>query len=243
MTRPQEDRDSTGRLSRIATQWTVLLQAHGDESSVKRTAKEAVLQRYASAVYRYLLGAVRNADVAEELCQEFAVSFLKGDFHRVNPDRGRFRNYLKTVLINLVNRHFNQLKKAPSPISPDGPEPAAEMDNVDDGSFEDCLRDDLLTETWSALARVNPNYHAALLLRVEQPDLASKAMAEQLSKKLDKAVTGDWVRKTVERARVKFAELLAEEVRRVLECSSDEELYNELDALQLLPYCRHVLQQ
>src|SRR3712207_7176976 len=47
----------------------------------------------------------RSEAAAEELLQEFAVRFLRGDFRRADPQRGRFRDYVKTALIHLVIDH------------------------------------------------------------------------------------------------------------------------------------------
>ena len=89
--------DQDDRLSRIATRWTAVFRAHGDAPTQAEAARHRLMLHYSGAVYRYLLGAVRDPDVAADLCQEFAVRFLRGDFRRADPGRGRFRDYLKTV--------------------------------------------------------------------------------------------------------------------------------------------------
>src|SRR5690606_11807256 len=91
------------RLSQISTQWSQLRQAFGSSSHTARSSMDATIERHCGAVYRYLLGATRDEEAAEELFQEFALRFLRGDFANVRPERGRFRRYLKTVLINMVN--------------------------------------------------------------------------------------------------------------------------------------------
>src|SRR5437763_1715956 len=106
--------DSDGlneRLSRIKTRWTELLQAHGDEGNRAAETRRQLLLRYHGAVYRYLLGALRDADQAEELAQDFAVRFLRGDFKRADPQRGRFRDFLKTALRNLLKNHWKAQAK------------------------------------------------------------------------------------------------------------------------------------
>src|SRR5262245_53268672 len=105
--------DFSSRLSRISTQWSVLFQAHQGQSEEIRTAQRELAQRYCGAVYRYLMGMVRDPDVADDLAQEFAVRFLAGKFRRVDPDRGRFRDFLKTALRHLVADHFRRLRKQP----------------------------------------------------------------------------------------------------------------------------------
>ena len=85
------------RLSRINTLWTMVFQAHGADRDAVQQAQCVLLERYRGAIYRYLVGALRDADAAEELAQEFALRFVRGDFRRANPEKGRFRSYLKTV--------------------------------------------------------------------------------------------------------------------------------------------------
>ena len=101
-----------------------------------------MLQRYAGAVFRYLLGAVRDADAAEELSHEFAVRLLRGDFHRATPERGRFRDYLKTALINLVNDYFRNQQQRPRSLESSALDAAAAEHNEleYESDFETCWR-------------------------------------------------------------------------------------------------------
>ena len=125
------DRQSLdAHLSRISTLWSTFFQAHksGDAAVA---ARQALLERYSGAVYRYLLGAVRDEDTAADLAQEFALRFLRGDFHRADPQRGRFRDYLKTSLIHLVNDHHRDRQQQPAPLASDSPAPS-EADSEND---------------------------------------------------------------------------------------------------------------
>ena len=175
------------RLSRIHTMWTQLHQAHGGGVGA---AQWAVLERYQRAIYRYLLGAVRDADVAEELSQEFALRFLRGDFRRANPERGRFRDYLKTSLVHLVTDYHRARQAAPGPLAPDIADPAAVSLALEenDKSFVANWRTELLDRTWQALREFNPTYHAALQLRIENPEMPSSEMATLLTTRLSKEV-------------------------------------------------------
>ncbi|HEV3383728.1 MAG TPA: hypothetical protein VG097_02875 [Gemmata sp.] len=230
------------RLSRISTQWTMVLQAHGDKVEATQSALQALLERYSGAAFRYLMGAVRNAEVAEELAQEFAFRFVRGDFRRADRQRGRFRDYLKTSLIHLV--HDWQRHKQGQPLQL-GIEPAAPA-AADPNSTDDFLagwRTELLERTWQSLADDNSGYHAALQYRVENPEATSNAMAEHLTSCLGKPVNAALARKMVERAHIKFADLLLEEVAISLEASGPEELEKELNELDLLKYCRSALER
>src|SRR6478736_4507380 len=84
--------------------WTALVRAHGSEAEADHKLLAGLIERYQGAAYRYLTAATGDPDVAADLFQEFAVRFLRGDFRRATPDRGRFRDYLRTVLINLARR-------------------------------------------------------------------------------------------------------------------------------------------
>jgi RNA polymerase sigma factor (sigma-70 family) len=227
------------RLSRIETQWTVLLRAHETAASGARDARDQLLIRYTGAVYRYLLGAVRDPDAAADLCQEFAVRFLRGDFRRAAPDRGRFRNYVKTALINLVNDYHRAQRGGPKSLAVD---PAAqELPPEDD--FVGGWRQSILDETWKALAEENAAFHAVLFLRIENPEMPSGEMAEKLTTQLDRPITAENVRKMLQRAHAKFAELLLDQVAASLDDPTPDDLEAELRAIDLLRYCRSALEK
>src|SRR5438445_11378604 len=100
--------DQKSRLSSIQTQWTKLFEAHQGPGDAATAAQRQLLSRYYSVVYRYLLAMVRDPMVAEDLTQEFAVRFLRGDFKQANPERGRFRDFLKTALRHLAQDHWRK---------------------------------------------------------------------------------------------------------------------------------------
>jgi RNA polymerase sigma-70 factor (ECF subfamily) len=231
------------RLSQISTRWSMLLQAHCGSAPEASAAFQVLMQRYGRAVYRYLLGAVRDPEVADDLAQEFALRFLRGGFQGADPERGRFRDYLKTALIHLVDDFHRARQAWPGPLLHPGPEPAAPAAGETDSerAFLDCWREELLERTWQALAEDNPSYHAVLLFRIENPDASSAQMAEQLGTRLEKPLTAAWVRKTLQRAHGKFADLLLDEVAASLEAPTPETLRRELKELDLLKYCQEAL--
>jgi len=230
-------------LSRISTMWTMVLEAHGGEADSAATALAELTQRYSGVVYRYLLGAVRDPDAAAELSQEFALRILRGAFRHADPRRGRFRDYLKTALIHLVDDYHTAQRSRPRPLPLDveaGPEPAGPESGPD---FLATWRMELLDRTWKALAAAQPTYHAVLLYRVENPEVPSPQMAEQLGARLGTPMRSDQVRKALQRSHAKFAELLVDEVATSLGTPSREEVAEELSELDLLKYCRSVLER
>jgi RNA polymerase sigma factor (sigma-70 family) len=239
-----EPADLEQRLSRIATLWTIVFEAHGTSTGGGGSdARNRLMLRYSGAVYRYLLGAVRDPEVAGELCQEFAVRFLRGDFRRADPRRGRFRDYVKSALVNLVNDHHRSRQAWPHPLAADTSEPTAPVEPSlpPDADFLAGWRTELLNQTWAALAAANAAYHAALLLRVESPEMPSAEMAARMMERLGRPITPENARKALQRAHAKFADLLLDQVAASLTDPTAAELEEELKALDLLKYCRSAL--
>jgi RNA polymerase sigma factor (sigma-70 family) len=238
--------DLNARLASISTQWTKLFRAHQDPGDDAARAQQELLLRYYGAVYRYLLGMLRDPAAAEELAQEFAVRFLRGDFRRADPQRGRFRDFLKTALRHLAHDHWHRQQKAPAPLPSDGGGPAgagpAALDALDQ-PFLDRWREELLAQVWAALAEVERQsgqpYHAVLRGKVEGARAAQ--LAGRLSGELGRPFTEDGVRQVLSRARKKFAGLLVDEVARSLQTSDPEALEQELIELGLLDYCKSAL--
>lgn len=235
-----DERDQ--RLSRISTLWTMVFQAHGGPADDAACAQQRLLERYGGAVLRYLLGAVHDPDVAEELFQEFALRFVRGDFRRAVPQRGRLRDYFKTVLIHLVNDYHRSRQRHPQPLVVDHPV-ADRAENLDSHhQFLQDWREELVDRTWKKLAKVNRVYHDVLLMRIQNPEASSAELAELLTKPLDKQVSAAWVRKTLQRSQAKFATLLIDEVADSLETTDLQSVQVELQALDLLKYCRSALE-
>ena len=82
-----------------------------------------------------------------------------------------------------------------------------------------------------------------LLFRVENPDVASPQVAEELSARLGTSLRPDQVRRAPQRSHAKFAELLIDEVALTLGEPSHEELAEELREVDLLKYCRSAMER
>jgi RNA polymerase sigma-70 factor (ECF subfamily) len=238
------------RLSEIETAWTVLHKAH-QEGSAAEWARSALVLRYDGAVYHYLLGMVHDTSEAEELAQEFAVRFLRGDFGSADPQRRRFRDFLKTAVRHLAIDHWRQQKKekdkGPRPLGEGSAatgEAATEPTDTD-SAFLHAWRDDLLAKTWKALAQFEEEtghpYHTVLCAKIDRPELHSAQLAQHLGERLGKTFTELGVRQTLYRARQRFARLLVEEVKTSLASTDPYLLEQELIELGLLDYCRLAL--
>jgi DNA-directed RNA polymerase specialized sigma24 family protein len=97
-----EDVQKEPQLSELSTQWTMLFQAHHGTPEQVSDALRLMMLRYSGAVHRYLLKTVGDPDEAQELDQEFALRFLKGSFLKYDPNVGRFRDYVKGAVRNLM---------------------------------------------------------------------------------------------------------------------------------------------
>jgi len=236
------------RLSRISTVWTLVAGAHRPDAAAQQ-ALLSLVQRYQGAAYRYLLGALRDPDQADELFQEFALRLVRGAFRGADPARGRFRDYLKTALSHLVTDFRRQAGRRPQPLDEQAVQPPAapEVPASDDAAFLASWREELLARAWAALERSQrrggPPYYSVLRFRAEHRDADSEAMAARLTEQLRprQPLTAAGVRKTLQRARAAFAHALLEEVAGSLSDPTYDALEQELIDLGLLSYCRSAL--
>jgi RNA polymerase sigma-70 factor (ECF subfamily) len=238
--------DLNQRLSQITTRWSLVFQAHQGPPEERALAGQVLLQRYCGAIYRYLLAALRDADDAQEVAQEFALAFVRGDFRSADPERGRFRDYVRTSLFHLVVNHQRRRQRLARlrPLPPDSPALAVEGPGGAelDREFLRQWREELLDRAWESLERFERRtgqaYYTVLRFRAEHPQLASAELADRLTARDGKPLTAAGVRQTLHRAREKYAEMLVEEVARSLQTTEPERVEQELIDLGLLEYCR-----
>ena len=235
-------------ISQIETIWPVVMQAHGENPTQITAAQQAILMRYRPAVYRYLTACLGNTYDAEEVCQEFSLRLVRGDFRNANPDKGRFRDLLKTALYHLMIDHHKRKRKQMVQMG-EGAEPVADLESTcdSDRQFLATWRSNLLNQTWEALAEIerqsNQPLHTVLHFRAANPEMRSAEIAENLSTALAKKVSPEWVRKWLHLAREKFAELLLHEVAISLRDPDPNSVEQELIDLKLHQYCKSALDE
>ena len=239
--------DPESRLSGIETLWSVVRRAHDHEGSEALEAQQLLLHQYGGAVRRYLLGALRNEDAADEVFQEFALKFVRGDFEKANPDKGRFRQFVKTVIYRMVVDHQRRQKKDRrhkdlADVQADTEPTVTEQMEAD---FTNSWRTELMARAWTALEEVQEKsgkpYYTVLRVRVDNPEMRSPEIAEELTAKLGRKISAGNARVLIHRSREIYAEKLLDMVEESLHMRSDEELENELITLDLLSYCRPAL--
>jgi RNA polymerase sigma-70 factor (ECF subfamily) len=217
-------------------------------------AQQALLERYGGAVRRYALAALRDEDAADEVFQEFALKFVKGDFSGADPGRGRFRAFVKTVVYRLIvdyqRRQAARGRVGPlhsNVVAPEADQQFPAGKAADDEAFRASWRDELLARSWQRLAEIEQQtgkpYHTVLRYRADHPDARSPELAAGLTERLGKPTSAGAVRVLLHRAREAFADMLLEEVTDSLADGSLDAAEEELIELDLLEYCRPALER
>jgi DNA-directed RNA polymerase specialized sigma24 family protein len=238
-------------LSQIETHWSAVFQAHQGGSDEANRALAALVQRYGGAIHGYLLSSLRDADAADELAQEFALRFLRGDFKNAEPTKGRFRDFLERAVYHLMVDYQRARRTQPRRIGEDGIEPISPAsdpwESELDRQFVESWRDQLLARSWAALdqvqARTGQPFADVLRLNVDSPELRSAELAQRLSERRGCLVNAGWIRLNLHRARDIFVKTLIDEVKHSLRKDASPSLEDELSELGLLEYCRSALKR
>jgi RNA polymerase sigma-70 factor (ECF subfamily) len=219
------------RLTTLETSWTKLRAAHlpGPEG---QAAMHDLISRYHDAVDRYLRLKLRDRNLADEVKQEFWTKLLAGKLAGADQTKGRFRDYLRTVLHRLIVDHFRgrKLQALPPGDLLDPNVPDAEYDRAWSSVILERVFDRL--DTYEAATPKN-RYASILRLRHDNPDASIEELAERLGDQIGTKVRPDAFRKTLQRARMKFFELLQQELRETIHPSTPEDVEEEINDLGL----------
>lgn len=226
------------RLTEIPTEWTIIRTAHtppvggSSVSAEAAAAMETLISRYHDAVGRYLQLKLRDKNLADEVSQEFWIKLLTHKLAGADPSKGRFRDYLRTVLHRLIIDHFRSRKLQQLP-------PGDLLDpSSTDEDFDHVWRESVIKRVWSRLETYEVStpknrYATVLHLRVGEPDAAIEVLAERLSKQISAPVKPEAFRKTLQRARSKFLELLIQELRETIHPAEPGDIEAEIFDLGL----------
>ena len=229
------------RIDAISTRWSLLRLAHGTHPDTTK-ARQMLVLRYSPAVRRYVGAIVRQGEDADELAQEVVLRLMRGDFAGADPTKGRFRDFLKMAVRNMIHNHWARSSRrqteilAAEPMSCD-----TERDQAWLGVWQKSVLDHALE---SCRDNESGNGSFTLLkLRIEFPEATSEELAEKLSAKLNAPIKPDACRQMLRRARFKLAESLVEEIKNGLEDELPERVLEELAALGLLEHVKDFLPQ
>lgn len=234
------------RIDQINTRWSLVRRAHtSGETQSAAEARQMLVMHYAPAVRKYVGGILHHTEDADELAQDVIVRLLRGDFAGANPDRGRFRDLLKTAVRNMIRNHWEK-QGVRRPVEVEIDLVASTQTNPVDDAWQETWQRTVVDHVWAALKEEEqrekglPAY-TVLRLRTTHPDDSSDQLAAKLSAVLGSPVRADACRQMLRRARVKFAEALVEEIRMGLTDPSEEQVREELAALGLLEYVEGIL--
>lgn len=235
---------SQSRLDAIATRWTLLREAHGPLNSSTTEARQALVLRYLPAIKRYVAAILRQDELAQDMTQDIVVRLMSGDFSGADPNRGRFRDLLKTAIRNMIRNQWTRQKRRRTTVL-DETDLAGDAAAGDD-AWSESWRLSVLELAWNALQqheRKRPGTVAYTLLRMraDHPDESSDQLAARLSEKLGKTVRPDAFRQKLRRARLQFVDLLITEIGRGLDDPTPERIEEELVALELHEFVRDLL--
>jgi RNA polymerase sigma factor (sigma-70 family) len=218
-------------LSDLETSWTTIRNAHSP-GPVGQAAMRELIGRYHDAVERYLRLKLRDQHLAEEVFQEFWAKLLTHKLAGADHSKGRFRDYLRTVLHRLIIDHFRNRKLQSLP-------PGELLDETSsDPDYDRVWREAVIKRVWTRLenyeARTPNNRYATVLhLRVNDPKAPIEVIAQRLSDQLGSRVTPEAFRKTLQRARGKFLELLIQELRETIHPADPDDIEDEISELGL----------
>jgi len=225
------DSGTGAHLTELETSWTTIRNAHtpGPEG---QAAMGELIGRYHDAVHRYLRLKLRDSNLADEVFQEFWTKLLTHKLAGADHNKGRFRDYLRTVLHRLIIDHFRgrKLQTLPPGDLLDPGQPDADYDRV----WRDAVLKRALTRLETYEAQTPKNRYATVLnLRRDNPEEAIDEIARRLGEQLGTRITPESFRKTLQRARNKFFELLIQELRETIHPATDEDIEEEIQALGL----------
>lgn len=223
------------RLDTLATRWSLVNAAHGQDSGIAEVARRELVDRYKNPVFRYALACLKDEDAAGEILQKFALLVMEGKLHRTAPEKGRLRKYIKTVILNLIRKHA-----AHKHISL--PHDIAKDEESEDDRFSRCCRAELIANSLEELVRTSPTQGRLLKLKAGLPDLSSSELAEEYTKQFE-SITPEYVRKSIQRGLPKLTAVLFGQVVALCGSTDADALKSELAELDLWNYCRESFEQ
>ncbi|MCI0535369.1 MAG: sigma-70 family RNA polymerase sigma factor [Verrucomicrobiales bacterium] len=224
----------------VTTHWSVIQRATGPDDSQALDALEELARRYHYPVYAEVRRQGHDHETAEDLTQAFFERLLAGDFlARADREKGRFRNYLFTVLNHFLADQWRyqtrQRRGGGQPVLSLNDESLGEryaLEPADPRSpaelYERRFALALLESVLSRLERDFTSFGSADLFRKLQVfltgDEENTPGYAELGTKLD--LTEGAVKAAVYRLRRRYRELLRDEIARIV--ATPEEVEDEL---------------
>jgi hypothetical protein len=217
-------------LDEISTRW----------SQVKDPAQFVL--RYSLAIRAYLLALLKDEHDADDVSQDFVLHFLQRGLTAADPDRGRFRDYLKVAVRRAALAHQRKAARGGEQVALSDAA-LARCEEAADRSWQAQWRECLVQRAWRGIeryAQAHPacGYDVALTIAREAPALDSAARAKLASQQLGRTVSAASFRQMLRRGRSLLRELLAREVALTLREPTPAAIEEELADLELLALVR-----
>lgn len=246
-------------LAQLSTHWSNIMRAREADGDAAMAARNALLLRYVEVVLRYLRAVLRDPDVVSQVCSDFAIRVLESDrlFQNADPQRGRFRDYLKAVLQHMIADHYRQERREHKQFQHLSGEQEladpASLSEEQDQDFVRYWREELIKWVWHQLEqrdqKTGHKYALLLRLQAKNPQARSKQLAELLSAKMGQTYTAAGVRQMLHRGREVFGDLLVAEAARSLQVDPGDPEGNTrveqelIDLGLLFSYCKKALER
>jgi RNA polymerase sigma factor (sigma-70 family) len=230
----------------IQTRWSLIRSAHLDaKPDTAQEARRILVMRYAPAIRRYIGGILQQDDQADEIAQEVMLRMMRGDFAGADENKGRFRDFLKMALRNMVKTSWRKANRRQT-VDLQAEQLPADEDRALEEQWTATWRRNLLDNTWNRLhtdqAGITASHQfKALRMRVDFPEESSTELAKRLSSDVGERISSENFRQLLRRGRVRFAHHLIDEIRAGLGDESEERLQDELAELELLELVKDYL--
>jgi len=233
------------RLDQIETQWSLLRLAHEPVSVGNVAARQRVLLKYNKAIRSYVGALMQDDNSADEVSQDILVRLLQGNFAGADPARGRFRDFLKVAVRNIVRTFWSQ-KQRRGMQSLDELQISDREDDIQAAEPDAAWRATILDLAMRRLEQFERShsgchYHTILRMRTDYPDVSSAELADLLSRRQGKPVTAEVARQQLRRGRLRFAQILIEEIAASLNSPNPDTVEQELIDLGLMEIVRPFL--
>jgi RNA polymerase sigma-70 factor (ECF subfamily) len=215
------------------TNWSVIVEATGDDSIEARAALSTLCETYWPPVYAFIRGKGHSAPDAEDLTQAYFTRFLEKHYlEDFRPEAGRFRTFLRASVAHFLANEWDRERA----LKRGGGQTPLSLDTSDsEERFRrepvDRLTPEALFERQWAAATLG---RCLLRLRGEQDEVEITGRFEKLKPYLVGGGSGGYealaqelgtsegaARVAVHRLRKRFGAVLREEVARTLADPSD----------------------
>ncbi len=217
---------------------------------------------YQVPIRKFFMCLCGNANEADEQFQEFAVKFLSGAFDSFKPEKGRFRDYLKTSLRNQVRRSIKkganlaiQIPEDLSAADPNAVQPIElalrEFDSIEGEQIKQLVDDDMRIEEeegknqFHSLLQFAISYQKNRLQKFTESGGKTKlpvsAIVEFFRDQFGESVSPDTAKQRMFRAKTAYSSKMISEISVRIADPSDVAIREAAREMGLAPYVEREL--